>query len=90
MVTLATMTMADDGINNSEIGCKCIITAPTKNNTDSTYCLCVNKADGTKNDTEECEHLIDNVFRFCTNNFETTSEWNTCVRSHCPCHDGEK
>ncbi len=41
-------------IDVNELGCKCIMSSPTKQNTDSTLCLCFNRQDGTLNDSSKC------------------------------------
>lgn len=49
-----TSTLTKSGVDTTQIGCKCIMTAPTANNTDSTSCLCYNRKDGTLNDSDKC------------------------------------
>lgn len=46
--------LSNKGIDVDAIGCKCIMTAPTRQNTDSTMCMCFNRSDGTINDTSKC------------------------------------
>ncbi|KAI9030960.1 hypothetical protein CLU79DRAFT_732199 [Phycomyces nitens] len=70
----------------SSLGCKCIMTTPTKTNTDASMCLCYNKADGTRNETHSCEMYLDNVFTYCSNHHNITSEWDDCVKAKCPCN----
>lgn len=36
------------------LGCKCIMSSPSKQNTDSTLCMCFNRKDGTMNDSSHC------------------------------------
>lgn len=36
------------------IGCKCIMSKPTPENTDTTLCMCFNRDDGTANETSMC------------------------------------
>lgn len=46
--------LSNNGIDVDDIGCKCIMTAPTRQNTDSTMCMCFNRNDGSINDTGKC------------------------------------
>ncbi|KAG1050431.1 hypothetical protein G6F43_007294 [Rhizopus delemar] len=78
-------TLSSKGISLNEIGCKCIMTETTSDNQDTTMCLCYNREDGTLNDSTKCTTLTDNVFKYCTKVTNTTSAWNGCVKSFCPC-----
>jgi hypothetical protein len=49
--------LSDSNINTADIGCKCIMTAPSGNKSDYTSCLCYNRVDGTLNDSHDCTQL---------------------------------
>lgn len=41
-------------VDVNKLGCKCIMSSPTKQHTDSTLCMCFNRKDGTMNDSTKC------------------------------------
>lgn len=41
-------------VDVTKLGCKCIMSSPSKQNTDSTLCMCFNRQDGTMNDSSNC------------------------------------
>ena len=76
IIALSSMTIAADisprrynlinrleaqNIDVDTIGCKCIMTSPSKENSDSTLCLCFNRPDGSTNDTSKCRAYTGNV-----------------------------
>lgn len=52
------------GVDATTIGCKCIMSAPTKDKTDSTMCMCFNRKDGTMNESSKCTTLTGIVSSF--------------------------
>lgn len=65
--TSLTHRLTQSKVDSSKLGCKCIMTATTSNKTDTTYCLCYNKSDGTLNDSEKCSNLQGNIFMYINN-----------------------
>lgn len=61
-VTPLTDRLETKKINVNTIGCKCIMSKPSKQNTDSTLCMCFNRKDGTLNDSTKCRAYTGNVF----------------------------
>lgn len=53
--------LANKDIDVDNIGCKCIMTAPTRQNTDSTMCMCFNRQGGTINDSSKCRSYTGNI-----------------------------
>ena len=54
--------LANKGIDIDKIGCKCIMTASTRQNTDSTMCMCFNRKNGTINDSSKCRSYTGNTY----------------------------
>ncbi|CAO3610254.1 unnamed protein product [Mucor hiemalis] len=76
-------------VDVNKLGCKCIMSSPSKQNTDSTLCMCFNRKDGTMNDSSHCRAYTDGVFTFCTDVTNDTKLWQACVKHYCPC-DGDE
>ncbi|KAI9276554.1 hypothetical protein BY458DRAFT_453615 [Sporodiniella umbellata] len=79
-----TNSLAKQGVDTNQLGCKCIMTEATENDEDETMCLCYNRKDGTANYSTKCTTYTDHIFSYCTKKTEGTKEWNSCVKKHCP------
>ncbi|KAG2208316.1 uncharacterized protein EV154DRAFT_582938 [Mucor mucedo] len=85
-VTPLSNRLAAKKIKVNTIGCKCIMSKPSAQNTDSTLCMCFNRKDGTLNDTTVCRAYTDGVFSFCSDVTDGTELWQECVEHYCPCN----
>ncbi|KAI8636222.1 hypothetical protein BD408DRAFT_377230 [Parasitella parasitica] len=72
------------GIDGDQIGCKCIMSSPTKQNTDSTNCMCINRADGSVNESDICSPYIDTIYSFCSDVTNNGSLYQKCLGHYCP------
>ncbi|KAI8991789.1 hypothetical protein BDF20DRAFT_997590 [Mycotypha africana] len=79
--------LAAENVDYQHIGCQCMMTNPSPQNTDTTYCTCINRQAGATIKSSQCRAYTDAVFGFCYEATDSTELWQMCVGHYCPHKD---